>query len=347
LRSLLDSDKPWLWYTLGPATIDHIDDTLLAGATGVRYTFSYSTPELHIERARAVAARAVALGLDVYAIADLPGEKFRLASFPGEVIQVEVGDQIRLGAPDKTDVHASVPVLPLQQENFLLGASRGSRIVVGDGGVELRVEEPATGGIITCEVIRGGVVENNRGLTLVGGVHEPRSLTETDLKMLEAITESNIFDAVALSFLSDPDDLKIAREIISSIERPLALVAKIETLTGVERSDEICQLSDVVMAARGDLALAIDPAMLYAAVSRLARSAVQAGVPWLLATQLLEGLDHFGFPTRAELTDIVGWMERGAAGAMLSRETVFGGRPVESIKLLRSLLSAPHTWEAL
>ena len=343
MPSLLESRRPWLWFTLGPATIDLVDEALLAGANGVRYTLSYATPALHIERALTVAGRASALGVDVYAIADLPGEKFRLASFPGEKIEVHVRDRIRLGTSAATDVEAPVPVLPLQSEDLLTSANYGSRIVVGDGGVELQVED-IDPQCLTCEVVRGGTIEHNRGLTLIGGRTEPRSLTPTDTAMLEEVAAAKCFDAIALSFVSDPADLRRARGILSGFDHPVPLIAKIETRRGVERLAEICQEADVVMAARGDLALAIDPSMLYAAVMEIAHAASAADKPWLLATQLLEGLDYLGFPTRAELTDVVGWMHRGAAGAMLSRETVFGGRPIESIQFLRALLAAPLNW---
>jgi len=341
--SQVDSTRPWLWYTIGPATVDGLGQTLRAGATGIRHTLSYGTPELHIQRARQARSLAAGLGLRVYSIADLPGEKPRLGSFLGEVVRVSAGDRIGLGAADAADVWAAIPVLPLQNDNFLEGAVPGATVIVGDGGVELRVLEAAVGGVVISEVVRGGAIENNRGLTLVDGGYEPRALTSTDMEMLDVVLSSGGFDAVALSFVSDPEDLKTVREIIAG--RPVAVVAKIETRRGVDRVEEICELADIVMAARGDLALAVGPAMLYAAVSHIAGAAYTAGVPWVLATQLLEGLDQFGYPTRAELTDTCGWLERGAAGAMLSRETVFGGHALESIRLLRSLLDAPRTWE--
>jgi pyruvate kinase len=162
--------------------------------------------------------------------------------------------------------------------------------------------------------------------------------------MLHELLGSNSFDAVALSFLSCAADVEYVRGLTAGTDRPIVLVAKVETVAGVNNIDEICRASDVVMAARGDLALAVDPPRLYAAVSEIASSAQKTGVPWMVATQILEGLDQLGFPTRAELTDIASWMDRGAAGAMLSRETVFGRRPIESIQYLRSLLHAAHVW---
>jgi pyruvate kinase len=334
---------PALWFTLGPSTIDRIDDALLAGANGIRHTFSYATPELHIDRAKLVAARAAHLGVEVCAVADLPGEKYRLASFPGERIAVATGSQVRLGPRGTADVAGRTPVLPVQNERLLSSALPGSSVIVGDGGVELLVEGVAAG-VLVCSVVRGGVIENNRGLTLVGGGRSISSLTAADLEMLQALAASEAFDAVAVSFVSEPSTLHVVREAVSGAGAAVAVVAKIETREGVDRIDEICAAADVVMAARGDLALAIDPAMLYAAVRRIAEAAAESGTPWVLATQLLEGLDQFGFPTRAELTDVVGWMEHGAAGAMLSRETVFGGCPLESIRHLRALLDAPREW---
>lgn len=335
--------RPSLWFTLGPATLGVIDEAIESGVNGVRYTLSYATPDVHVERARTIAARAAMRGARIYAIADLPGEKFRLSSFSGEVLGVSAGDRVRLGLPGQEDPTAAVPILPVQTDGLFRSTGPGSHIIVGDGTVELVVED-AGAEFLLCQVVRGGAIENNRGLVLVEGAREPASLTPLDLDMLRAVAESGAFDAVAISFLSDPADIQVARKVVWDAGADLAIIAKIETRTGVDRIEEITATADVVMAARGDLAFAVGPPMLYAAVSRIASAAVSHGKPWILATQLMESLEYVGFATRAELTDVVGWLERGASGAMLSRETVFGKRPLESIRMLRSLLDVSRKW---
>jgi pyruvate kinase len=147
------------------------------------------------------------------------------------------------------------------------------------------------------------------------------------------------FDAVALSFVGSDAELKRVRERIQRAGRTVAIVAKIETPAGVANADAICQAADVVMAARGDLALTAPWTELPAAVRAIAASARAAGKPWLLATQVAEGLERFAFPSRAEICDLAHWLAEGCAGVLLSYETAFGSRPTAAVSSVASLLA--------
>ena len=128
------------------------------------------------------------------------------------------------------------------------------------------------------------------------------------------------------------------------VGRHLPIVAKIETALGVKNIREIARATDMVMVARGDLAITMPWIDLYASTRTIAKACSQEQKPWILATQIAEGLERFTFPTRAEICDLAHWIEQGAAGAMVSYEMAFGPKPVEAISFMRATLQrySPH-----
>jgi pyruvate kinase len=148
-----------------------------------------------------------------------------------------------------------------------------------------------------------------------------------------------LYDALAISFVSAASDLEIAKDLIDRKNRLLPVVAKIETGLGVDNIHEIVDLADAVMLARGDLALAAPWIDLPKNVDTIVAAASRHGRPWILATQIVEGLERFSFPTRAEISDLARWAQAGAAGVMLSFETAWGARPVEAVRATAELVS--------
>jgi len=327
---------PQLWFTYGPKTSedDSIRLLLEAGATGARLTFSHGTADLQVRRAQQV--RRVAANRDVFIVADLQGEKCRLAGIEGvPTVPVYAGQPLVLTGGE-IDLE-NVPIrLPLQVAALLRRFSPGDVIVEGDGALTLRATEVSSDGVVVLP-LADGILRPGRGLTVQGGF-VPQAITSKDLGDLAAIAESAAFDAVAVSFVSGRSDIERARDAVRHARRPLAVVAKIETAQALDRLDEIAQSSDALMAARGDLALAIPWEELPAATSRLAEAAARGARPWIVATQLMEGLERFAFPTRAEICDLAHWMAIGAYGAMLSFETAFGPRGVEAVRCSRVLI---------
>ncbi|MEV5412694.1 pyruvate kinase [Thermopolyspora sp. NPDC052614] len=211
----------------------------------------------------------------------------------------------------------------------------GDVITVGDGGAELAVVDTGADGVVV-QVVGAGTLQRFRGLTVRGRGFNPRALTDKDRTDLEFVACHEEFDAVALSFVASSDDLAVAREIMGA--RRLPIIAKIETALGVERIEEISRSADMVMAARGDLALSIPWVELPAAVTAIADAAVRTGTPWVLATQVAEGLERFTLPTRAEICDLAHWLNRGCSGVMLSYETVFGGNALAAVESVEALV---------
>ncbi len=332
-----------LWITLGPATLGREADCLRVGATGVRLTFSYGSCELQESRARQLRELSVRAGARCLIVADLAGEKIRLGRFIGqETINVLAGQTVRLVGAIESHPTGEPWNLPVPSAEFFNRLQPGMEITVGDGAATIRVNNVGSDSAL-AETTSDGTINQTRGLTVRGGGWQPQAITEKDTADLQHIAISGAYDAVAVSFVSNRDAILFAREVLHRYGSTIEVMAKIETTMGVDNIDEIAAVADSVMAARGDLALAMDWIELPAAVDRIAEGSNAAGCPWLLATQVAEGLERFSMPTRAEICDIAQWRGKGCVGVLLSYETAFGRAPVEAVRCTSRLI---HRWSA-
>lgn len=331
-----------LWYTVGPASLGKEEEMFLNGATGIRLTFNFGTPTLQFERARAIKSAAAKVGATCFVVADLGGEKFRLGTFVEEpTINVKGGDIVHLFLGETSSPIPGKLDLPIPNPAFLGQLEKGNTVTVGDGSAVFVVTNK-TDREAFAEVVSDGVINNCRGLTIEGAGFQPNSLTEKDLNDLEHILSSSVYDAVAVSFVGSEDDVLRVRRLAEQADNKLSIVAKIETAAGVENIDSITRAADFIMAARGDLAVAIPWLELPEAVNKISSSAQTNSKPWILATQIAEGLERFAMPTRAEICDLAHWMAEGCAGTLLSYETAFGARPVEAVSCVSKIM---QRWE--
>jgi pyruvate kinase len=328
-----------LWYTPGPASLGKEEEILRAGATGARLTFSFGTPPLQEERARRLREAARQASRPCRVVADLAGEKFRLGEFvDGPSIPVRAGDPVRLvaaGAGGSADGGLTLPVVT---PDFFAVLNRGAVVVIGDGGAILAVTANAAAEA-RAEAAADGVIDQCRGLTVQGAGRPPASLTDKDLADLDFVLGSPAFDSVAVSFVASAADVLRVRDRATRARREIAVVAKIETPAGVAEAGAVCRVADQVLVGRGDLALTAPWTELFGSVRTVAAAARSQGVPWLLATQIAEGLERFAFPTRAEICDLAHWLQEGCAGVLLSYETAFGRRPVDAVAAVAALLA--------
>jgi pyruvate kinase len=330
-----------LWFTYGPSLDDKrlLEQALAAGANGCRLTFSYGTHELQGDRAHKIRQIADRLNKPCLIIADLGGEKIRLGDFLPAHIEVKQGDVVSFCPPENNTDIASMRFSTTSHKLFHQ-VSVGNKIIIGDGSLSVIVNT-VNSSHISGTAINDGSVNPNRGVTVVGSGFHPASLTNKDIDDLTYIAASPLFDAVALSFVSTPSDISHAREILQP--RKMPIIAKIETEQALSHLESIVEQSDLVMAARGDLALAIDWIELPDAVKRIGLAAATQEKPWMLATQIASGMDQYAFPTRAEICDLAHWLSHGAAGIMLTSETAFGKRPIEAIAAVARMI---ERWKA-
>ena len=310
-----------------------------AGVDGVRLTFSFGTPEIQLERAKMVRHAAEAKGLRPFIIADLEGGGARIGTFSSaentESFSVSEGELVELvqSANVNIDFHKKIAI-----PNKVTFASlvAGNVLVIGDNSAYFEVvkkEDKLIG-----RSLLNGVVESRRSLFVQNSQFDPVCLTEKDIDDLHHIANHSEYDAVALSFVSNAGDIAKAREILGEVGKEKIIIAKIETEKGVANIEEICEAADQIMIARGDLALALPWQYMPRAVDRIVHVCRNKNKPFIMATQVAEGMLHSHSLTRAEMTDLWHWRKESVDGVLLSRETAWGERPVETVINVRKLM---------
>lgn len=333
------SDDPAVWFTFGPAseTEKHVRELIENGASGVRLTFSYGTPDIHLERAELVTSVANSIGTSCTVVGDLEGEKPRVAdTLETNRLSVEEGMTVQL-RPKNIETDFDHQQIPIDSERLVRAIQPGDRILIGDGSSILKAGS-IDGSIVNCTVHVAGEINPNRGVTIQGAEFEPQSFRQEDREDLKFIGSNNVFDAVAVSFVSGADDVETARDIIQECDHSPAVISKIETKQGVENAAEIAAASDAVMIARGDLALLLPWEELGINTRTLVSKIQPTDTPWIMATQIVEGIEKFAFPTRAEICDLTHWYSEGMDGVLLSYETAFGSHPTRAVSTTRKIL---------
>ena len=331
---LLHTDRPGIFITMGPEADNpsQVTDLITEGATLVRTVFSYREPSIHEQRAKLVKEAAVTVGEDVDVVADLPGGKVRIRDLNGKQ-RKQVSEGVALTV---------VPTggqgdIKIDSKTLFEHVQPGDTIIVGDGALTLSVSQAASEKI-HCEVQQEGTIELSRGLTIRNGDFDPPTLREKDREYLRFVAKSGTFDAVALSFVSDPKEITDARKLLRSNGSQIPIIAKIESVGGINSLSGITAEADAVMAARGDLALYLPWEDLEFHTARIAEEAQATDTPWILATQIAEGLEQFESLTRAEICDLSRWVNEDVAAVLLSHETAFGSDPVKAVSEVRNLL---------
>ena len=317
--------------TLGPAsnTEDRIFALLEAGADAFRVNMSHGTPEDRgtlIDTIRAVEKRA---GRPLTILADLQGPKLRVGRIGGGGIDLANGAAFSLDR-DETPGDARRACLPHRE---LFGALQpGARLLIDDGKLVLRVTAVSPDRIDT-EVITGGRLSDRKGVNVPDVVVPLPALTEKDRADLAFALDHHV-DWIALSFVQRPEDVAEARALIKG---RASLLAKIEKPAALERLDEIMELADAVMVARGDLGVELPPQRVPAAQKRIVALARALGKPVVVATQMLESMITAPTPTRAEVSDVATAIYDGADAIMLSAESAAGQFPIEAVAMMDAI----------
>ena len=317
--------------TMGPACDDPavVRAMIRAGLDMARVSFSHGTLDEARSRIKRVRDAATAERKYVGVLGDLPGPKIRATSFTEGGVHLFDNDLIDL-VPGSTVDASAADHIGVDYEGVLDVLQPGDRVALGDGAIELIVEEMGAGRA-TARILSGGWVQGRPGVTLPSGRLALESPTEHDLEILAQV--ANDLDAVAVSFVRTPDDVHRARRALGIGPGPI-LIAKIETQEAVDGIDEIIAVSDGVMVARGDLGIrcALEDVPHYQ--KRIIRTGVAYGRPVITATQMLESMIKAPKPTRAEVSDVANAVFDGTSALMLSAETAVGDDPVAAVATL-------------
>ncbi|HEV7249034.1 MAG TPA: pyruvate kinase [Shinella sp.] len=327
--------------TLGPASSDEqmIQKLHEAGADLFRINMSHASHDVMrtlISRIRAVEARC---GRPIGILADLQGPKLRVGKFANGSEELKPGQTFTL---DNKDVPGDNTRVFLPHPEILESVKAGDRLLIDDGKLHLRAES-ADGKAIVCTVVAGTKISDRKGVSLPDTLLAVGVLTEKDRVDLDAVLATGSVDWVALSFVQRPEDLAEVRKIARG---RVGIMSKIEKPQAIERIEEIIELSDALMVARGDLGVEMPLEAVPGIQKQLIRACRRQGKPVVVATQMLESMISAPVPTRAEVSDVATAVFEGADAIMLSAESASGAYPVEAVSTMASIASTverdPH-----
>lgn len=313
--------------TIGPAcdAPGVLERVLAAGVDVARLNASHGElPEL-ARRLAAIRAWAATSGRVVGLLLDLPGPKLRVGEMAPGTVLVE-GSEFVLSAGEGAGDAARACV---SWDGLAADVSEGDRILLDDGGLELRVLS-ARGDVVTS-VVRGGVLGSHKGVNVPGVSLRVDGVTPRDLELLAWGLDAGV-DLIAQSFVRSARDVERLRAAMG--DRVVPIVAKVEKYEALGDLDAIVVAADAVMVARGDLAVETSPESVPPAQRRIVETCRQAGRPVVVATQMLESMTHAPSPTRAEASDVATAVFEGADAVMLSEETAIGEFPVEAVETM-------------
>ena len=321
--------------TLGPASTDEaiIKKMLQAGMNVARLNFSHGSHEGHkqtIEKFRRVRDE---LGIPAAVLLDTKGPEIRTGNFVnGEEMLVD-GQKFTLTtvAVEGTKEKVSVTYKNLPKE-----VSRGNLVLINDGKIVIRVDETTETDVIGT-VVHGGKISNHKGINLPNVDLTMPYISAQDRADIIFGIENDV-DYIAASFVRTANDVLAIRQILDEYNNnEIKIIAKIESTQGIENFEEILDVADGIMVARGDMGVEVAYEMLPGIQKRFIRRCVQSGKIVITATQMLESMTTSPMPTRAEITDVANAVFDGTSAVMLSGETAAGKYPVEAVETMSKI----------
>ncbi len=322
--------------TLGPASSSPamIRELMKRGMDVARLNCSHSSHETLTKLVTMVREASDELHRPVAILLDLQGPKIRIGKFPGGPITVAKGDKITI-TTNETEPCTQTRLSTTYQQ-LTNDVKPGDRILLDDGNVELKVlSKNATE--VETEVVFGGDLSNHKGMNLPGVKTSIPSLTEKDKEDLVHGLHLNV-DYVALSFVRQPSDVREVQQFIHSHLKSVPVIAKIEKPEAVKCIDDIIAVADGIMVARGDMAVEISPQMVPSAQKMIIHRCNVAGIPVIIATQMMESMIDNARPTRAEASDVANAIFDGADAVMLSGETANGKHPSQVVQVMTDII---------
>lgn len=317
--------------TIGPASESEemLKELMLAGMNVARFNFSHGTHEEQKGKLERMIKVRESLGLPVAALIDTKGPEIRLRDFDGGKVELQAGQTFTLTSEEilGNSERASVSYKDLKND-----VAVGGTILIDDGLIEMRVEKIADKDIV-CKVINGGFVSNHKGVNVPGAVLSMPYISDADRADIEFGAEMG-FDFLAASFARTKEDILEVRKILDAKNSSMKIIAKIENMQGIENVEEILEVSDGIMVARGDLGVEVPLEEVPILQKRLIKMAVAKGKHVITATQMLDSMMNNPRPTRAETTDVANAIYDGTTAIMLSGETAAGQYPVEAVKTM-------------
>src|SRR5580658_6866639 len=327
--------------TLGPAsnTEPVFRELVRAGIDVVRLNFSHGTHEEKLALIQMIRKVSREERKPLCILGDLQGPKIRTSKLKDhQPVLLKAGGRLTI---TPRDIPGTASVVSTTFKTLAENVEQGSRILLSDGLIELRVHE-INGADVVCEIINGGLLGENKGINLPGIAVRVPSLTDKDSQDLEFALKNGV-DAIAVSFVRTAEDVRLVRNRVSAYGGDTWIIAKLEKPQAIEHLDAILTVSDGIMVARGDLGVEVPPEKVPAIQKHIIRRAAEFRKPVITATQMLESMIENPRPTRAEVSDVANAVYDGTDAVMLSAESAAGKYPVGAVAMMaRIVADAEH-----
>lgn len=321
--------------TIGPSCndVEILKSMMLAGMNVARFNMSHGTHESHKEMIDKVKQARFELGLPVAIMLDTKGPEIRIKQFAKGKINLVVGQDFALTTQNVVGDNSIVSVTYAGLPEIV---RKGTKILLNDGLIELKVKSKSDD-IIYTEVVVDGELSNNKSINIPSVELNMDYLSETDKSDLAFGVEQGV-DCYSISFVNHKQDVEDVRKFLKSIgEESAFIISKIESAKGVENMDEIIEASDGVMVARGDMGVEIAFEKLPHIQKEMIKKAKDLGKYTITATQMLESMVNNLRPTRAEISDVANAIYDGTSAIMLSGETSAGKHPIEAVSTMQKI----------
>ncbi len=326
--------------TIGPASDSEamLESLIKAGMNVARLNFSHGTHEQHEKRVATIRKVSKSLNMPVGILQDLQGPKIRLGKL-AVPLQLEVGEQICMYATQDELPKTSKQLLPVDFRELFDSVQVGDKLLLDDGRLALQVTS-AVGRVVEAKVLVGGALSSHKGINLPGVKLRIAGFTEKDKADLEFGMSQGV-DAVAISFVRSAEDVRTVRAAMVEFSKgkllPL-LIAKLEKPEALTELEDILDVVDGVMVARGDLGVELPPERVPPLQKHIIHSANARAKLVITATQMLESMIQNPIPTRAEASDVANAIFDGTDAVMLSAETASGEYPSEAVAMMSRIV---------
>lgn len=322
--------------TIGPASEsgEMLEKLMNAGMNVARLNFSHGSHEEHKARIDTIRKVAKRLNKTIGLLLDTKGPEIRTHNMKDGLIVLEKGKEVIVSM---NEVEGTPEKFSVTYENLINDVNIGSYILLDDGLVELQVKEiNKDKGEVKCDILNTGELKNKKGVNLPGVKVNLPGITDKDADDIRFGIKENV-DFIAASFVRRPSDVLDIRQILEEEKAEITIFPKIENQEGIDNIEEILEVSDGLMVARGDMGVEIPPESVPMVQKDLIRKCNKLGKPVITATQMLDSMQRNPRATRAEASDVANAIYDGTDAVMLSGETAAGQYPEEAVKTMRNI----------
>lgn len=334
--SLFPTKQTKIIATIGPATSspEMLEQLLLAGMNVLRINASHGDHDVHKEIIQNIRNLDEELGSNTSILVDLQGPKLRVGEIKGDEMELETGSELKIRVGEEV---GSNGVVYTNYESFAKDVKAGEPVLLDDGKLQLEVVSTDQESEVICKVIFGGTLKPRKGLNLPKTIISLPCITKKDELDLAFALDQNV-DWIGLSFVRNPNDILQLREKIKAEQKHTRIVAKIEKPEALANLDEIIEVTDAVMIARGDLGVEIPMEEVPHIQREIIEKCLSASRPVIVATQMMESMIESSTPTRAEVNDVASAVFEGTDAVMLSAETSVGKFPVHTVQAMCQII---------